>query len=272
MSLLEETKQILKTNGIVPNRLLGQNFLIDGSVFPRLVTYGSISSNDVVLDVGAGFGSLSSLLAAKCRIVLAVEKDPSLASVLNKRFASAANVRIIKSDVLTADLPPFDKVVSAPPYQISSPLLMWLFDRQFECAVLILQEEFANRLIAKVGTEDYSWLTVYTHSRGTVELLDAIPRSMFFPEPEVDSMIVRLTPLAHPLSFKNPRLFIQMLKHIFSERNKKLSNAALPFAKNVLRLSKEDAKQRLKKLAFCEERVRTLPPEAFGEVAHVLVD
>jgi 16S rRNA A1518/A1519 N6-dimethyltransferase RsmA/KsgA/DIM1 with predicted DNA glycosylase/AP lyase activity len=128
-------------------------------------------------------------------------------------------------------------------------------------------------LVAKVGTEDYSWLTVYACSRGTVELLDDVPRNMFHPEPEVDSKIVRLTPCAQStFNFNNARLFVQMLKCVFSERNKKLSNAALPFAKNVLRLSTEDTKSRLKKLPFCEERVRTLSPETFGEVAHVLID
>jgi 16S rRNA (adenine1518-N6/adenine1519-N6)-dimethyltransferase len=273
MSLLEETKQILWTYGIIPKRLLGQTFVVDVSVFQRLVGYASLTANDVVLDVGAGFGFLTSLLAAKSRLVFAVEKDPSVAFVLGERLANVANVNIIKGDVLTTNLAPFDKLVSAPPYQISSPLLIWLFERRFECAVLILQEEFANRLVAKVGTEDYSWLTVYTCSRGTVELLDDVPRNMFHPEPEVDSKIVRLTPCAQStFNFNNARLFVQMLKCVFSERNKKLSNAALPFAKNVLRLSTEDTKSRLKKLPFCEERVRTLSPETFGEIAHVLID
>jgi 16S rRNA (adenine1518-N6/adenine1519-N6)-dimethyltransferase len=273
MSLLEETKQILWTYGIVPNRLLGQNFIVNSSVFQRLVGYASLTANDVVLDAGAGFGFLTSLLAAKCRTVLAVEKDPSLAFVLKERLACVANVNIIEGDVLTTSLPPFVKVVSAPPYRISSALVMWLFDRQFECAVLIFQQEFANRLVAEVGTEDYSWLTVYAYTRGMVELLDDVPRSMFLPEPEVDSRIVRLTPRAQPaFNFHNARLFVHMLKCVFSERNKKLSNAALPFAKNVLRLSTEDVKLRLKELSFREERVRTLSPEAFGEVAHVLID
>jgi 16S rRNA (adenine1518-N6/adenine1519-N6)-dimethyltransferase len=273
MSLLEETRQILRTYSIIPNKLLGQNFIVDESVFQRLVNYAALTSNDVVLDVGAGFGFLTSFLAVKCRVVFAVEKDHSVASVLNERLSGSANVTIIKGDVLTTDLPPFDKVVSAPPYQISSALLMWLFDRHFDCAVMILQAEFAKRLVANVGTEDYSWLTVYAYSQGTVELLDDVPRSTFYPQPEVGSIVVRLTPHAKSeFNFDNLRLFVQMLKHVFSERNKKLSNAVLPFAKNVLRLSTDDARLRLRKLPFYEERVRTLKPEAFGEVAHVLID
>ena len=273
MSLLEESKYLLRVYGIVPNRLLGQNFVVDGSVLQRLVDYASLTPNDVVLDVGAGFGFLTGLSAARCRIVFAIEKDNSVASVLEERLVGVANVTIIRGDALTIDVPPFDKLVSAPPYRISSALLTWLFDRQFVCAVLILQKEFAKRLAAKVGTQDYGWLTVYAHSRGVVELLDDVPRSMFHPEPEVDSMIVRLTPHAQPMfNINNPRIFVQMLKHVFSERNKKLSNAALPFAKNVLGLSVEDARLRLRKLDFWEERVRILTPEAFGEVAHVLID
>ena len=175
--------------------------------------------------------------------------------------------------MLNTKLPLFDRVISAPPYQISSVLLTWLFDRPFKCAILILQEEFANRITAQLGTEDYSWLTVYAYYHARVESLDALPRQKFHPEPEVDSIIVRLIPRSQPAFLVNDRrLFKQMLKTVFTERNKKLINAALPFAKNLLRLSAEDAKLRLSKLSFCEERVRTLAPEAFGEVARVLID
>ena len=273
MSLLEETKQLLCRNKIVPNRLLGQNFLVEETVFSRLATYASLTSNDVVLDIGAGFGFLTRFLAGKCKLVFAVEKDCQIACALGARLRGVANVQVIEGDVLTADMPLFDKVVSAPPYQISSPLLTWLFNRPFKCAVLILQKDFANRLVARVDTEDYSWLTVYSYFMGSVELLDAVPRSMFYPEPEVDSLVVRLGPKTNPqFELNNLRLFIPMLKSIFSERNKKLINAVVPFATGALKLSKEEARLRLGKLPFCKERARALKPEAFKEVANVLID
>ena len=115
-------------------------------------------------------------------------------------------------------------------------------------------------------------MTVYAYYHAKVESLDALPRQKFYPEPDVDSIIVRLIPRPRPIFLVNdPALFSQMLKSVFAERNKKLINAALPFARNVLRLSSEDAKLRLSKLQFCKERVRTLIPEAFGEVARVLI-
>jgi len=273
MSLLEKTRRLLWNHHIVPNKFLGQNFLIDASIFPKLVDYASLNRTDVVLDVGAGFGFLTRFIAAKCARVLAVEKDSLVASVLHEQLRTENNISVIEGDVLNTALPLFDKVVSAPPYQISSALLKWLFARPFKCAVMILQKEFANRITAQIGTEDYSWMTVYAYHHTKVESLDALPRQKFYPEPEVDSIIVRLIPRSLPaLPVNDPRLFGQMLKSVFAERNKKLVNAAFPFAKTVLKLSDEDAKLRLRKLPFCEERVRTLAPECFGEVARVLID
>ncbi len=273
MSLLEETKEIIGIFGIIPKRLEGQNFLVDAAIFPTLAAYASLSSNDVVLDVGAGFGFLTRFLAGTCRLVFAVEKDPNVTRVLGEKLTGVTNVKIIEGDVLSVDMPHFDKVVSAPPYQISSSLMTWLFAHQFDCAVLVLQTEFAKKLVAKAGTEDYSWLTVYAYTFGMSELFDDISRHAFYPEPEVDSVVVRFTRQANPrFSLSNPGLFVQMLKQVFSERNKKLSNAILPFAENVLKLSTEDARKRISNLSFYDQRVRALEPEAFGELAHVLLD
>ena len=127
MSVLE-TKRLLRTFRIVPNRLLGQNFMVDPSLFPKLVDYASLDKTDVVLDAGAGFGFLTRFLANKCKSVLAVEKDPRVATVLREQLRGLANVTVIEGDVLKTAIPNFSKVVSIPPYQISSRLLLWLFD------------------------------------------------------------------------------------------------------------------------------------------------
>jgi 16S rRNA (adenine1518-N6/adenine1519-N6)-dimethyltransferase len=273
MSLLEETRQLLKTYKISPNRLMGQNFLIDSSIFHSLASHANLTLDDAVLDIGAGFGFLTRFLAMKSRIVFAVEKDAPISHVLEERLKDVPNVRIISGDVLIAAVPEFDKVVAAPPYQISSPLLMWLFNREFSCAVLVLQKDFAERVVAEVGSESYSWLTVYTHFQAKAEVLEDVPRERFCPEPEVDSVVLRLTPYSEPpFKLRNSTLFARLLKHVFSERNKKVNNAVLPFAKNTLGLSLEDAKLRLSKLSFSQERVRALPPEAFGELAHAFID
>jgi 16S rRNA (adenine1518-N6/adenine1519-N6)-dimethyltransferase len=174
--------------------------------------------------------------------------------------------------VLKIAVPYFSKVVSVPPYYFSSRLVTWLLDRGFKCAVLILQREFADRLVAAVGSDVYGWLTVVTCHSAVVELLDPIPKSMFYPQPEVDSVIVRLTPWkAAPFEVKDEAFFRRMVRWLFTQRNKKLSNAIVPFIKNTFKVSKEDAEKLVGALPFREKRVRELPPEAFGELANVLV-
>jgi len=268
---VSETKRLLRTFRIVPNRLLGQNFMVDTSIFSKLSDYASLGKADVVLDAGAGFGFLTRFLSNKCKGVLAVEKDPHVAAVLREQLKGVANVTVIEGDVLKAAVPSFSKVVSIPPYQISSRLLLWLFDRSFDCTVLVLQKEFAGRLVAAVGSEDYGWLTVATCYSAEVQLLDAVPNFMFYPPPEVDSVIVRLIPWkAAPFEVKDEAFFRRMVRWLFTQRNKKLSNAIAPFIKSTFKVAKEDAEKAACTIPFREKRARELPPEAFGELANAL--
>jgi 16S rRNA (adenine1518-N6/adenine1519-N6)-dimethyltransferase len=269
---ISETKRLLRERRIVPNRLLGQNFVIEASIFPKLSDYASLGKADVVLDAGAGFGFLTRFLANNCKAVIAVEKDPHVAEVLREQLRGVANVTVVEGDVLKAALPEFNKVVSIPPYYLSSRLVTWLFERKVECAVLILQREFVGRLVAAVGSEDYGWLTVVACYSAKVELLDAVPQSLFYPPPEVDSVIVRLTPWkAAPFEVKNEAFFKRMARWLFTQRNKKLCNALLPFIKSTLKMTKEDAEKVAGTFPFREKRVRELPPEAFGVLANALV-
>jgi 16S rRNA (adenine1518-N6/adenine1519-N6)-dimethyltransferase len=271
MSVLE-TKRLLRTFRIVPNRLLGQNFMVEPSFFPKLTEYASLSKEDVVLDVGAGFGFLSRYLANKCKRVLAVEKDPRVATALHEQLRKVANVTVVEGDVLKTSVPSFNKVVSIPPYQISSRLLLWLFDRGFDCAVFVLQKEFVGRLVAAVGSEDYGWLSVAACYSAEVNLLDAVSKQMFYPQPEVDSVIVRLTPWnIAPFEVKDGAFFRKMVRWLFTQRNKKLGNALVPFIKSALEVNKEDAEKVMGTIPFREKRVRELPPETFGDLANVLV-
>jgi 16S rRNA (adenine1518-N6/adenine1519-N6)-dimethyltransferase len=269
---ISETKRLLRERRIVPNRLLGQNFTVDASIFPKLSNYASLDKADVVLDAGAGFGFLTRFLANNCKAVIAVEKDPQVAEVLREQLRGATNVTVIEGDVLKAALPDFNKMVSIPPYYLSSRLVTWLFERKVECAVLILQREFADRLVAAVGSEDYGWLTVVACCSAKVELLGVVPKSMFYPEPEVDSVIVRLTPWkATRFEVRNGAFFRQMVQWLFTQRNKKLSNAIAPFIKNRLKMSKEDAEKLACALPFRDKRVRDLLPKDFGALANALI-
>jgi 16S rRNA (adenine1518-N6/adenine1519-N6)-dimethyltransferase len=270
---VSETKRLLRISRIVPNRLLGQNFMVEPSIFPKLSDYASMGKADVVLDVGAGFGFLTRFLADKCSSVVAVEKDPQIAEVLREQLRGLDNVTIIEGDVLKVALPEFSKVVSIPPYCLSSRLVVWLLERRVKCAVLVLQREFADRLVAGVGSEDYGWLTVVACHGAEVELLDAVSKTMFYPQPEVDSVIVLLKPWkTAPFEVKDKAFFRRMVRWLFTQRNKKLSNALVPFIKSAFKVSKDEAEKRVCVVPFGERRARELSPKEFEVLANALKD
>jgi 16S rRNA (adenine1518-N6/adenine1519-N6)-dimethyltransferase len=270
---VQETKRLLRRFRIVPNRLLGQHFMVESSVFPLLSDYALVGKADVVLDTGAGFGFLTRFLANKCKSVVAIEKDRQVAEVLREQLRGLANVTVIVGDVLKATLPKFNKVVAIPPYYLSSRLVMWLLERKVKSAVLVLQREFANRLVAAVGTEDYGWLTVVAYHSTEVELFDVVPKRMFFPQPEVDSVIVRLKPWKTvPFEVNDEAFFKQMARWLFNQRNKKLCNALAPFIKSAFKVSKEEAEKQIRAIPFGERRVRELSSKDFGVLANALTD
>jgi 16S rRNA (adenine1518-N6/adenine1519-N6)-dimethyltransferase len=122
-NLLQRTKHLLRLYGFSPKKRLGQNFTVNYDIMQSLVEHASLTKNDVVLEVGAGFGFLTHLLSDRCKKVIAVEVDPQLANFLRKNLSTLSNVDLIEGDILKVSLPAFNKVVSAPPYSISSPLL-----------------------------------------------------------------------------------------------------------------------------------------------------
>ena len=269
----EEAKRLLRRFRIVPNRLLGQNFMVEPTLFERLSEYASVGKADVVLDAGAGFGFLTRFLASKCRSVIAIEKDQRVAEVLREQLNDFANVVVIEGDMLNAALPEFNKLIAIPPYYLSTRLVTWLLECKVDSAVLVLQTAFAKKLVAGVGSEDYGWLSVVTYYSAEVRLFDSVPKESFYPQPEVDSVIVRLLP-RQLSSFKvvNIAFFKQMVRWLFNQRNKKLGNAMVTFLENTLKLSKEEAKKSACALLLAERRVRELSPKDFGELANAFAE
>ena len=268
---LEETKQLLRTYRISPNKLLGQNFMVETSLYPKLCNYAALQSSDVVLDAGAGLGFLARFLADKCKAVIAVEKDRQVAEVLREQTKEIGNVNVIEGDVLKMALPKFNKVIAIPPYYLSSHLITWILERKIDYAVLILQKEFSLRLLATIGSEDYGWLTVVTNQHAEVQLLDAVTKEMFYPQPEIDSVILSLkTWSIKPFEVKDEAFFKQMVKWLFTQRNKKIVKALSPFLKTTLKLSKEEAEKLAHTLPFCNRRARELSPKNLGELANAI--
>jgi 16S rRNA (adenine1518-N6/adenine1519-N6)-dimethyltransferase len=271
MSLLEETKSLLRSHRIKPKKTVGQNFLVDPRYFQKLICYASLNSNDTVLEIGAGTGFLTNILKEKCKTVLAVEFDKKLVNVLREQLEDATNVRIIEGNILKVSVPSFNKIVSVPPYQISSRLLVWLFSKGFDCAVLVFQKEFADRLVATPGSEDYGWLTVFTYYNAQVELLDALSKSVFYPEPKVDSVITRLIPKRQPLGEQVGDIaFRRLLQILFTHRNRKVRGAILPYLRGLRGTTKLDAVEVAERVPYSDKRVRELAPEDLGVLANAL--
>jgi len=270
---IKEARQLLQTFKITPNKILGQNFMVEPAFYPKLASYAELISSDIVLDVGAGFGFLSNFLGNKCRTVIAVERDPQIALVLRQQTSASANIVVVEGDVLNTPLPPFNKVIAAPPYYLSSKLVLFLLHCPIDCAVLIVQKEFANRMVAEIGSEGYSWLTVLVYQKANIELLDFVPKDMFYPSPDVDSVILRIKTRPFPLfTVKDTCLFEQMVKWLFTERNKKISNALEPFVRNTLKVCKQDFQKIIQNLSCREMRPRELTPENFGDLANAFAN
>ncbi|HKZ93344.1 MAG TPA: 16S rRNA (adenine(1518)-N(6)/adenine(1519)-N(6))-dimethyltransferase RsmA [Candidatus Bathyarchaeia archaeon] len=271
LSLYRETLNTLRRHRIFARKRLGQNFTVDDSVLQSLITHADVNANDTVLEVGPGLGTLTRLLASKAKKVITVEIDPKLILVLRRQISHLQNVEVVENDVLKANIPRFDKVVSTPPYSISSPLLFWLLKRPFKLAVLVFQEEFARRLTASVGSKDYSRLTVAVYYRADVELLDHVPKDCFYPPPDVDSTIVRLKPKPTPFRVQDEKAFFEVVRTVFTQRNKKLRNAVVPLIQKRTG-TREKAQAIADSLTFHDKRVRELAPEDFGALTNEITE
>jgi 16S rRNA (adenine1518-N6/adenine1519-N6)-dimethyltransferase len=270
MSLLRKTRSLLRAHGILPKKRLGQSFMVDEGLLRLMISYASVNRNDVVLEIGAGLGFLTKFLSKKCKEVIAVEADHRLMRILETELEGLNNVKLIEGDVLRVSVPSFNKVVSNPPFYISSPILFWLLERDFECAILTFQKEFAERLAASVGSRGYGRLTVMTHYRADVELLDYVPRSMFYPSPDVDLYIVRLKPKSPPFSVKDKQVFFELVRTLFTQRNKKVRNAITSFLAK-LGVEKEKLIEVADSLPYHDRRVRELAPEDFGALTNEIL-
>jgi len=270
INLLQRAKHLLRLYSLFPKKRLGQHFTVNSDMLQRLVSHASITKDDIVLEVGAGLGFLTQLLSSKCKKVISVEVDPKIVRILRKQLHSLQNVDLIEGDILKVSLPPFNKVVSAPPYSISSPLLFRLLERKFDWAVLILQKEFAERLAASVGSKDYGRLTVTIYYRADVELLDYVPRTMFYPPPDVDSMMVRLKPRGSPFQVDDEETFFELVRTLFTQRNKKVRNGLISFLRKR-EITGKEAVELADSTIYSAKRVRELAPEDFGILTNELL-
>lgn len=248
---------------------LGQHFLVDPGVVQRQVAYAELRGDEVVLEVGPGKGVLTRALAPLCKRLVCIEKDPELVDVLEDE-GLPPNVKLILGDALEEPLPAFDKVVSNLPYGISSDVTFRLLERDFELGILTYQREFAQRMVARPGSDDYGRLSVNASVKADVRVLETVPPRAFAPPPKVASAIVKVIPRpAPPFDMEEPELFDEVVRAAFQHRRKTLRNALLDqwpaFAS-----SREALLAALPGLPHLDRRPGTMAPREFNEVAYAL--
>lgn len=240
------------------NKRLGQNFLIDHNLLRFMVNRAQIDNNDIVLEIGAGTGILTQLLAEKAKKVISVEIDKQLYEFACENVGSCSNVTLINRDVIIdkshidPDIISFIlqdmdthhgqttvkqerksclKVVSNLPYSISTPVIINLLESGLPIAnmILTLQKDITNRLTAKPGTKDYGILSVISQYFCEIETLKTLPPSVFWPSPKIESAIVQMmTRKSEKLKpIKDFLLFLQIVKTMFNFRRKTLHNALM---------------------------------------------
>jgi len=264
--LRRDTIGRLRDLGVRPRRGLGQSFVIDPLLVERLIALGGICSKDVVLEIGAGLGTLTKALAIRCRKVYAVEIDKRLCSALPSILRDHQNVEAICGDALKVELPDFNKMVSNPPFSISSKLILKILGWDFEMAIMTLQDEFASRLIAAPGSKDYGRLTVATQIRADVIAYEEYPPSSFYPEPGTKARILVLRPRGPQLDPRSQGELDSLLRYVFSQRRRKAVKILEAYARRTeRRFGNGD------QLATVgERRVFQLSPQEFLEMAKAM--
>jgi 16S rRNA (adenine1518-N6/adenine1519-N6)-dimethyltransferase len=212
----------------MPNKALGQHWLKDRSVLESIAASADLTKDDIVLEIGPGLGTLTSVLLSRAKEVIAVEYDEHLARTLPEQFPHN-NLIVHRSDILSFDLsavPSGYKVVANVPYYITSKIVKMLMtaNNRPVCTVLLVQKEVAERLAAQAG--DMSILAISAQVFAEVSLGDIVPAQLFIPPPKVDSQVVILKTRQKPLiSEHEQKAFFRIVKAGFSAKRKKLRSS-----------------------------------------------
>lgn len=236
LSDISVIKSVLSRHGFTFSKALGQNFIINPGVCPRIAEEGGAGEGVGVLEVGAGIGVLTAELAKRASKVVCVELDTRLLPVLDETLGEFDNVKIINGDILKVDLHRILEeefgnmpvvVCANLPYYITSPVIMRLLESRLriDSVTVMVQKEAAVRLCADVGSRDSGAVTVAVNYYAEAQKLFDVSRGSFMPSPNVDSAVIRLDILKNPpIEVSDEKFFFSMVKAAFSQRRKTASN------------------------------------------------
>jgi 16S rRNA (adenine1518-N6/adenine1519-N6)-dimethyltransferase len=245
----KELNYLLKKYHLHPKRENSQNFLINPQTVKKLIESAEISKNDVVLEIGAGLGALTSELCLKAKRVIAVEIDKNFLPVLENLSKANKNLEIINQDIFKTKIKNEKyKIVSSLPYNITSLFFRHFLENEFrpELIAVIIQKEVAERIVARPG--QMSLLALSVQLFGEPKIAKIVPKSDFWPKPEVESAILTVKNIKKPENIEDLRLFFRLLHIGFSAKRKKLSNNL----QNGLKIEKKAIEEIIKKAKLNE--------------------
>ncbi len=277
------TKEILNKYGFSFKKSLGQNFLIDPNILRNIVSYADLTEHSGAIEVGPGIGALTEHLAREAKKVVSFEIDQRLLPVLEDTLSPYNNVKIVHSDVLKAnvqqviaeEMPGIDDimVVANLPYYVTTPILMKLLNDRLPIRgfVVMMQKEVADRITAKPGTKEYGSLSIAIQYYVTAEIAMIVPKTVFMPQPNVDSAVIRL--IKHdkpPVEVISEDFLFEVTRASFIQRRKTIFNN--------LQAGLQDGKKRKEQILAALEasgidptrRGETLSIQEFGKLADAL--
>ena len=257
---ISTVKDLLNRHGFSFSKGLGQNFLINPSVCPKIAEMGNANQDFGIIEIGTGFGTLTAELARRAKKVVAIEIDSRLIPVLDETLAEFDNIKIINQDFMETDL---NKIISEEffgmkvavcanlPYYITSPVIMKLLESRvpIESITVMVQKEAGQRLCAEVGTRESGAITVAVNYYGTAKMLFNVSRGSFMPAPNVDSCVIRIDVNKNYLLEKNAEdFFFKIVKCGFSQRRKTIAKSI----SSQMNISKPEIQNILKSMSLSE--------------------
>ena len=277
------TRAIMERYGFNFKKGFGQNFLIDTNVLDNIADAAGITSEDTVLEIGPGFGSLTQTVAERAKKVISLEIDTKLIPILNETLADYNNIEIINKDVLKCDIDelsrekndgkPF-KVVANLPYYITTPIIMDMLEKHSAVTsmTVMVQKEVAERMQAGPKSSDYGALSVAVQFYADTNIDMIVQPSCFMPRPKVASAVITLKLRDKPsVDVKDKKLFFHIVKCAFGQRRKTLLNTLCN--QGNFNMTKEEISEIIRS-AGLDERIRgeAMSLQEFGVLADKFYD